>query len=368
MQELLFSGLAKVQSLPPTLTIEIGAGYAALLIVLFFHARRNYLWLPKMEARPAQGQAPDCMVVIPARNEAGMIGRAVRSLPPDSVIVVDDASTDGTVEEAEKAGAGVLRAPALPKNVLGKPHACMVGAKAITSKWILFADADTWYEPGMLESAVQAAERNELSFLSVHLSQEGESLTERGIARYIHALFFVGINPKRCPEGVFCGQCLLVRREAYEFIGGHSVGLTFLMDDVKLALLAQRHRLKFASTRAPLLGHARTHRTWKGLWEGIHRNAYRFTVIPAWRGAVVAGTALLAALWLPFVVLLAINGRIVAAAGLAVLLPLLLLPWSRRLREACWTVFAVYAVLPILANAFIRVLTTKHVPWKGREV
>ncbi len=53
------------------------------------------------------------MVVIPARNEEGNIGAAVRSLPPDSVIVVDDFSDDKTAEEARAAGAGVsVGAPA----------------------------------------------------------------------------------------------------------------------------------------------------------------------------------------------------------------------------------------------------------------
>ena len=40
------------------------------------------------------------MVVIPARNEEGLIGNAVSSLPPDTVIVVDDFSADKTAEVA----------------------------------------------------------------------------------------------------------------------------------------------------------------------------------------------------------------------------------------------------------------------------
>ena len=44
----------------------------------------------------------------------GNIGAAVRSLPPDSVIVVDDFSEDKTAEEARDAGAGVLPAPQPP--------------------------------------------------------------------------------------------------------------------------------------------------------------------------------------------------------------------------------------------------------------
>ena len=52
--------------------------------------------------------------VIPAFNEAGAIGRVVAGTRPlvTTVIVVDDGSTDGTGEEACRAGAEVLRHPA----------------------------------------------------------------------------------------------------------------------------------------------------------------------------------------------------------------------------------------------------------------
>jgi GT2 family glycosyltransferase len=368
MIQLMFDGLDRVRSwrIDPAVIVGIAAVYALLWIVLLVMARRNYLSLPELVARPAQTQAPDCMVVIPARNEEGMIGRAVQSLPADSVIVVDDASTDGTVAEAEKAGAGVVRAPKLPKGAWGKPHACMVGARAITTRWILYADADTWYEKGMLESAIHAAEVNDLSFLSVHLAQETGSLAEHVLAPYMQALFFSGINPRTCPEGAFYGQCVLVHREAHEFIGGPGAGLNFLVDDVKLALLAQRHRMKFGTARTSVLGHASAHRGWGGLREGIRRNSYRFVLISNRHGLLLALTALLAALWLPMVLLLA-SFSLPAAVGLAILPVLLLLPWYGPAR-AVLAPLAFYAILPILGNALWGVMTTTHVEWKGREI
>src|SRR5262245_55394173 len=78
----------------------------------------------------------DCMVVVPALNGGRKMGKAVSSLPPDTVIVVDGLSQDGTAEEARKAGAGVLPAPKLPDGELGKAHACMAGARILTSRWI----------------------------------------------------------------------------------------------------------------------------------------------------------------------------------------------------------------------------------------
>jgi glycosyltransferase involved in cell wall biosynthesis len=307
------------------------------------------------------------MVVIPARNEAEFIGQAVRSLPADSVIVVDDHSTDGTIAAAEEAGAGVLRTPKLPKGVFGKPFACMTGAKVITSKWILFADADTWYEPGILESAIHACEVNDLSFLSVHLTQECDGLAESLISPLMQALFFSAIHPRQCPEGVFYGQCVLVRRTAHEFIGGFGAGLNFLCDDVKLALLSQRHRMKFGTARTASLGHARSHRGWDGLWEGIRRNSYRFVLIPSQHGLMLLATAALLALWLPIALFLIAAGWAPLALLIAVLPAALLLPWYGVARTAL-APFAAFAILPILANALFGVLTTTHVEWKDREI
>lgn len=369
MLRLLFNALDRLGGLTiePATAWGLLATYAVLLTALLVRARFSYLALPQIAPRPAQPSPPDCMVVIPARDEEGFVGRAVQSLPPDSVIVVDDASTDGTFKEAEAAGAGVLRAPRLPKGVFGKPHACMTGAAAITSKWILFADADTWYEKGMLESLIHAAEVNDLSFLSVHLDQVDASISEHLISPYIQALFFAGIDARDCPEGAFYGQCVLVRRTAHEFIGGFGAGLTFLVDDLKLALLAQRHRMTFGTARTSTLGHASSHRGWSGLRSGIRRNSYRFVLIPSWHALLLMATALLAALWLPLAVVLFITG-FQLLAGVAAFLPVILLaPWYGPARALLAPV-AIYAIVPILTGAFFGVLSTTHVKWKGREV
>jgi len=52
------------------------------------------------------------LIIIPAYNERGKIGRVIRKIPPgiaETILVVDDCSQDGTGDEAEEAGALVIR-------------------------------------------------------------------------------------------------------------------------------------------------------------------------------------------------------------------------------------------------------------------
>jgi hypothetical protein len=232
----------------------------------------------------------------------------------------------------------------------------------------LFADADTWYEDGILESLIYAAEMNNLSFISLHPQMECESIAEHILTPYCEALFFAAVNPRKCPEGAFDGRCVLVRKDAYDFIGGHASGLTFLVDDLKLAMLAQRHRMKLGLARTSRLGHSRYHTGWSGLWEGIARNSFKFTLLPSGQGFIVLLIVLLAALWLPAVGM-AYSGGAPLLAVLLLLLPfLVLVTWYRSPIRVLLAPLAFYAMLPMIGHALYCVVSSHRVYWKDREV
>jgi chlorobactene glucosyltransferase len=243
----------------------------------------------------------------------------------------------------------------------------MVGGRLMTSRWVLFADADTWYEQGFLDAAVAGAESRGLDFLSVHLTPVPQSLPEHLLVPYLSALFFTGASLRREPATVFSGQCLLVRREAYEFIGGHAPVLTDLSEDVKLAVLAQRHRMKLSVARAGALGHARFYSGWRGIWDGIERNAFRISQVSHGASASILLTAAVTALWLPAVAWLWMKQEREAAALLTLLLLVLMRPWYGILRVLLAPI-AIYAAIPFLLHGMLGALTHRPIRWKDRVI
>jgi glycosyltransferase involved in cell wall biosynthesis len=85
---------------------------------------------------------PEVAAIVPARNEERRVAATVRALLDsrriDEVVVVDDASRDGTAERARDAGARVLR---LTKH-RGKGAALRAGLAATRAPVVLLCDAD----------------------------------------------------------------------------------------------------------------------------------------------------------------------------------------------------------------------------------
>jgi glycosyltransferase involved in cell wall biosynthesis len=91
-------------------------------------------------------------VVMPAKNRAGVIERALRSVqaqtvPVDEIIVVDDGSTDDTVARARALGATVLE----HGTSQGSGAARNTGVRAARGTWIAFLDSDDEWLPNHLE-------------------------------------------------------------------------------------------------------------------------------------------------------------------------------------------------------------------------
>lgn len=208
---------------------------------------------------------PRVVAIIPARNEAELVGATVGSLlgqryPGElSVVVVDDHSDDGTAAVARvaaiDAGAAdrltVLSAPPLPHDWTGKLWAVATGVahvEALTNapEYLLFTDADIRYEPAAVAALVSfaVAERRVLSSLMVAL--RCESLAEHALIPAFVFFFqmlypFAWISQPRRRTAAAAGGCVLVERRALAAAGGIAAIRGSLIDDCALARALKPH-------------------------------------------------------------------------------------------------------------------------------
>ncbi|MCC6264395.1 MAG: glycosyltransferase [Bryobacterales bacterium] len=341
------------------------------ILVLAFKARLNYLRLPVLPA----GSLPeaDVTVIIPARNEAANIERAVRSFPEVDVVVVDDASSDGTPALARGAGAQVIAAPPLPDGHLGKPNACYAGSLASITEWLLFVDADTWYEPGFAGQFVAYAQHEKLEMVSAFPRRHTESFFEQVLLPYAFALYFTGVNADHVNsavsrEALANGQCLLIRRDTYRRLGGHGAVATSIIEDVALARRAKRHGVHARVIRAEAHGHVRMYESLGAIWRGFEKNSFRFLLVNPLSGAIVVAASIVLTSYLPVLASLLATENWVAAAGFAVLPGLALMPWYGGARAIVLTPVAIYLFQAIALSAMFKTLTRRKSNWKGRPV
>jgi succinoglycan biosynthesis protein ExoO len=117
----------------------------------------------------------DFSVIIPAYNVSGIIRRAIQSaaaqtFPPLEILVIDDCSTDDTVEVVRAMGREIpsLRLLSTPAN--GGPSAARnVGLRAAKADWIALLDSDDAWKPGRLERLSEVARATSADFVADNL-------------------------------------------------------------------------------------------------------------------------------------------------------------------------------------------------------
>jgi Glycosyltransferases, probably involved in cell wall biogenesis len=379
---------------PTTLPIILALPWIAFPVIVLLRSRSRSL---DEFSAIAPADAPLVSLVIPARNEAHNIERCVVSAlaadyPALEVIVVDDHSTDGTgAIVAELAATDprlrVVIPPALPDGWFGKQWACATGARVARGTIIGFLDADTRQTPDLVPRAINAMHACGSDMLTVAGDQELGSFWERLLQPQVFAVMFaryggtetVNGSP-RAVDKIANGQCLFVRRAAYDAIGGHESVKHKVAEDLALA---QRFFVTGHATTM-VLGldqlSTRMYRSLHELIEGWGKNMYAGgrEAMPFGRaGALVYPFALVApaltGLVPPILLLLALAG--LANHGVllwASIASAAMLVWW--LAVYAWLRMSpIYAMLYPLGAAMLLYITTRavargsRVRWKGRE-
>jgi chlorobactene glucosyltransferase len=279
--------------------------WAALLLSMpLFLVRRTRI---RAYAPPAAGAAPLVTAIVPARNEAANIGVCIASLlnstyPNLEVVVIDDGSSDGTGDIvrilAEHAG-GRLRlidAEPLPAGWVGKSWACWQGYRVARGELLLFTDADTRHEDALLGHAVGAANTRGADLVSVLPRQLMVSVWERLVLPQIFAILGMRyfalerISRTRNPRHVIAnGQFILIRRDAYEAVGGHAALRSDIVEDQRLAQRMVETGRRIFVAHAQELMETRMYRSLGGIVEGWSKNLARGSrrAAPPWIAPLV---------------------------------------------------------------------------------
>jgi chlorobactene glucosyltransferase len=363
-------------------------------LVAFWRARGSR----SLAEEPAEvvGDAPLVTVIIPARDERRNIAACVRSVlsstyPALEVVVVDDHSTDGTGALAREAGAGdrrlcVLEPPPLPGGWFGKQWACATGAAAARGAVLCFADADTRQAPDLVARSLNAMRARQADLLSVVGRQELGTFWERVVQPQVFAVMAgrygsterIG-RSRHAHDKIANGQCLFVRRDAYDAAGGHGAVRSSVSDDLVLAKRVFQSGRQVAIVLGPDQLSTRMYTSLGELTRGWRKNMFaggRETMPNALGRAVFPLLLLLPplfSLW-PLVLLAGYAlgwAEPATAAWAAVAALLTLASWSvvyRRAGLPAWYAFAYPAGAAVLLGIVLQAIARgRRVEWKGRE-
>ena len=398
-------GTGDRQTIMPSLGL-IGAAGLSLLIWIYLLAFHGGFWRGRERLAHAAAQPdswPSVVAVIPARNEADVIGDALESVLGQDypgalyVVLVDDHSDDGTAaaawQRAEALGRAdrltIVESRPLPAGWAGKVWALSEGVAAIPgldrdAELLWFTDADIAHVPDALHRMTAKARTERLDLVTVMalLSCAGfwERLLIPPFVFFFQKLYpFAWSNDPKRRTAAGAGGCMLLSRAALEEAGGLAAIKGALIDDCALAraikAVARNHGRR---TWIGLTDSARSIRPYEGLggiWQMVARTAFtqlRYSsllLIGTLAGMVVtylvAPLVVITAPWhgslIATIVALATWGLMAVAAW----------PTFRLYRQAPWRT----ALLPLAASLYTAMTLSSALrywrgqggTWKGRH-
>jgi len=260
-------------------SIGLIAGIVCLAIwvyLLVAHGGFWKVWRLLSPERPLDAVDGTIAVVIPARDEADVIGSTVRSLLEQKsagsirVFVVDDHSSDGTARAARQVAhecgcpdsLSVISGSDLPAGWTGKLWAVEQGvqeAAKLHPRFLLLTDADVRHSPHSVATLVGIAKAGNYDLASFMVKLHCRSFAEHLLIPAFVFFFFLlyppnWIRDRRRSTAGAAGGCMLIRPEALERAGGIAAIRNEIIDDCALARAVKR------SGR----------RVWLGLTSGTH--------------------------------------------------------------------------------------------------
>jgi len=353
----------------------------ALWVLALFRTLLNLALVPRLKRGAMPASRPLVSIIIPARDEAKVIGQTVRALLQSTydhfeLIVVDDRSSDGTgdmVRAIDDPRLTVIAGEEPPPGWLGKPWALHKGSLGARGELLLFVDADILYQPDALGAALAwmgAARRDMITLLP--------DIRMRGFWDHVAmpnlAMFLFTFSPAWLANRVSLpilaiggGTGNLVRRDAYDAAGGHEALKDAVVDDVALGRLIRRSGRPTAGVRAEQFVSVHMYDGLRGIVEGFTKNGFAiFNRNYALAALVLAISA--AGNFLPYA--LAVAGEPFSVATVAVITVTRVILFA----ALGYSVLAAIFLHPLMMLVWLWIMlrsmwitgVRRRVPWRGR--
>jgi hopene-associated glycosyltransferase HpnB len=278
----------------------IAAGVLSLLIWAYLVLARGGFWriYPAVPPEKNLGTTDPVRiaVIIPARNEADVVGRAVRSLLQQTghnvihIFLVDDASADATAQTARNAAIAegqaqnltVVSGDPLPAGWSGKLWAMQQGIEHAADSapdFYLFTDADIEHAPDSVSTLVSIAQAGPYDMASFMVNLYCQSVAEKLLIPAFVYFFFKLYppawiaNPRRAEAGA-AGGCILIRLAAMAKAGGIEAIRQEVIDDCSLAARVKRNGGRLWLGASPTTRSIRPYGGFSGIGRMISRSAF----------------------------------------------------------------------------------------------
>jgi hopene-associated glycosyltransferase HpnB len=337
---------------------------------------------------PCMAAWPSVCAVVPARDEAAVIGDTLASLlaqdyeGPFSIVVVDDHSGDATaslvrtIADTQAAGrVRVVSAPPLAPGWTGKLSAVAHGLRVAGDvDLLLFTDADIHHASDSLRTLVARLRERRLVLASRMARLRCESAAERALEPAFVFFFqilypFAWVNDARRATAAAAGGCMLVDRHALVGAGGIAAIHGALIDDCALArLMKAQGPIELALSERAIS--TRSYGAYREIRRMVVRSAYTELRHSPWRLAFVVAAMVIVFVAPPIVAVFASGVArtlgIFAWAAMALAFVPMLVFYRRSLLFA--------PALPAIATAYL-VMTLESAlahargrggEWKGR--
>lgn len=382
----------------------------SLWTAYFIVIARDYHKTPHLSKNPSKKtlrNPPLISIIIPSRNEEHRISRCIQTLKTQTysnleVLIVDD-STDHTVEViknivGEDKRFKIIKQKKLPDGWVGKPFALQQGSENAKGDWLLFVDADTWYDPVLIEKTMEYALENNLDMLSLAPRHICKTFWEKVIQPIplgaIPALSpLTKVNDPKSKVVLAGGPFILIKRYVFNKIGGYQTIRSCIADDVELAKLVKTSGFRLGLVNAQSMMNLRMYERFREIWEGWSKVSFLGLVQKRGVESKTFQTLLFLLLLftmfdllvLPFfAILISISMTLVTGltfwkylllfAFLTWLLSTLALAYAQRVYRIGEPLYAPltlllggFVMLGVVADSTFKTLSGRGVTWKGRR-